>query len=198
MIKVSSLMIKKLGFTLIELLVVIAVVGILTAIGLVVYKGIKEKTNYTKIVADMDAFYNSAMIYEKTKGFFPVDQNPGVSPDLVPETMQAWPVSPCAPDVVYDWDSWLDHNAVDTDGKKWTPIIRVSLRRINNDQGVNDDTTLFYQCIQPNNQGKCTCEDVTFPGDSYCKSLGGSVKNLLTLSLSCDDLKSTAKFPSLP
>lgn len=50
---------KSLGFTLVELLVVISIIAILSVIGMVVYRGIIDRVQNTKLQADFDSMYKN-------------------------------------------------------------------------------------------------------------------------------------------
>lgn len=190
---------NKKGFTLVELLIVISILSALSVVGIVAYSGISKKAAVGKIVSDMDAIYKSAQVFNSINGNYPSDVGPGTDPGFVnAKTLTEWPVSPCAPDVVYDWDnwgSWYNDPAF--------PIVRVSIRRKIDDTGADDDTTLFYMCLQQNKLGTCTCETVGLPpsyytggtvGPGYCRGYN-SVNAQTLANLNCDDLKSTTKYP---
>lgn len=170
------------GFTLVELLVVISVIAILATIGYAIFSGTRKQAVMAKIVSDMQAIKTAASVYNYKYGNYPDDVWPGENPGL--DTLDQWPTSPCAPDTVYDWDKWQDWN-----NRPSFPIVRVSLRR------TNDDTTIFYMCIEENKLGTCTCYEDNFNTPGFCKGYNSvSTDNLSDID--CEDILSTTKYSS--
>ncbi|MBI2595257.1 prepilin-type N-terminal cleavage/methylation domain-containing protein [Candidatus Daviesbacteria bacterium] len=183
----------KLGYTLIELLITVTIIVILVGLGIVLYRNIFNKTKQTKIIVDMEAVGTAANLYEKTTEKFPADVGGGSAPAIVPQYLKEWPTSPCAPNIVYDWESWLSWGE---SSSTWTPIVRISLRRVKLSDGSPDDTTIYYACVQPNKNGSCTCNDYTptFPDQHFCK--GYAPIEDAPKDLKCDYMMDTTRFPS--
>lgn len=62
---------KKSGFTIVELLIVIVVIGILAAITLVAYNGIRQRATETSIKSDLASAHKKIMLYSASKDRFP-------------------------------------------------------------------------------------------------------------------------------
>jgi prepilin-type N-terminal cleavage/methylation domain-containing protein len=69
---------KQPGFTIVELLIVIVVIAILATIGVVAYRGILGRANYTKRLQDMATIRKALQLYKVDNGQFPsANPNPG-------------------------------------------------------------------------------------------------------------------------
>lgn len=79
------------GFTLIELLVVISIIGILTALLLANFVGIRERGKDAKIKSDMDAIVKNLRLYYNDNQSYPVSATPPescatmVTANLIPD-----------------------------------------------------------------------------------------------------------------
>jgi len=62
---------RRRGFTLLELIVVITIIGILTSIVVVSTRGAGPKARHTKVVADMKAIHDVAMMLYNSTGKWP-------------------------------------------------------------------------------------------------------------------------------
>lgn len=62
---------KQHGFTIVELLVVVVVIAILAAITIVSYNGIIARAENTKLLANVDAWTKTLLLYKAEKGVFP-------------------------------------------------------------------------------------------------------------------------------
>lgn len=113
------------GFTLLELLVVISAIGLLATIVLVSLNYVRAKSNFTKIVGDLDQIAKAIELYNTSFGKYPDDKtsaevdgssqsitdndydgNPEFAPDIIPTYLPFWPQSPCSiSDYQYDYDN---------------------------------------------------------------------------------------------
>lgn len=72
----TSCMIKsKSGFTIVELLIVIVVIGILAAITIVAYNGIRDRATTARRLSDMDVITKALEMYKTQKGYYPAVQS---------------------------------------------------------------------------------------------------------------------------
>ena len=99
---------KQSGFTLVELMIVIIIIGIITAIAIPKFSGMKLKANATRIISDFNMFQNALFRYHLDTGEYPRDRYPGGSvpelEDYLPEGFK-YNLRPEL-DVRYDWDKW--------------------------------------------------------------------------------------------
>lgn len=100
----------KKGFTLVELMVAVSIIGILAAVGVVIYSGSTRDAQNTKRVQDLVAISHALELYKSLHGHYPntpvigtfqrVDNAIGVSPPasatnaLVPQFMAQMPCDP--------------------------------------------------------------------------------------------------------
>jgi len=123
--KLKKIINNKNGFTLIEILVVISAIGLLATIVLVSLNYAREKSNFAKIVGDLDQIAKAIELYNTSFGKYPEDKTPadvnGVSesitdndfngilenaPDIIPNYLPSWPQPPCSiQDYQYDYDN---------------------------------------------------------------------------------------------
>jgi prepilin-type N-terminal cleavage/methylation domain-containing protein len=96
--------IARRGFTLVELLVVIAIIGILSTIVYISVANVKQRSNYSRVLADMQQINGAARAYEAVSNVYP--SNPvtvGTLPaELSPYLAGGWPTPPCK-DYKYDF-----------------------------------------------------------------------------------------------
>ncbi len=104
-------MLNKKGYTLVEILVVLIVLGILALIGYsTVTTRYKEKSYYTRSIAELNAMANATNLYVSKYNDYPPDEARNV-PAGVKEFVQGqegieeWPTAPY-PGSVYDYDFW--------------------------------------------------------------------------------------------
>ena len=71
MLTLYQMKISKLGFTLVELLVVIAIIGILSAIGIVVYQAVNRNSRDAKRQADLKFIQEALEQYHADQFFYP-------------------------------------------------------------------------------------------------------------------------------
>lgn len=62
---------SKYGFTIVELLIVIVVIGILAAISVTAFNGIKERAYNTQVAVSINAYLKALVIYKEVKGDYP-------------------------------------------------------------------------------------------------------------------------------
>ncbi|MCD4846825.1 MAG: prepilin-type N-terminal cleavage/methylation domain-containing protein [Candidatus Aegiribacteria sp.] len=105
------------GFTLVELMIVIIIVGILAAIAVPKFMGMKLNAHAARIISDYDMFRTALYRYYAVSGEFPRDRYPG---GAVPELIEYLPdgfkynLRPEL-DVRYDWEKWVSN------GNPWYP-----------------------------------------------------------------------------
>jgi len=79
MIKLSKRSAAASGFTIVELLIVIVVIGILGAITVVAYNGIRDRAQNTQFLSAIDAYEKLLKMYKADHGHYPAtiiyDQN---------------------------------------------------------------------------------------------------------------------------
>lgn len=63
---------KQNGFTIVELLIVIVVIGILAAISLVAYTGVKERGTYAKMRTELSSLNKAIQLYYADNGSYPI------------------------------------------------------------------------------------------------------------------------------
>lgn len=102
---------KNRGFTLLEVLMVITLIGILSGITYsVIVPKWRERTYYTRSVAEMSSIANGMKLYVAKYNDYPPDANRNL-PSGIQEFVQGqeaandWPYAPF-PGSVYDWDNW--------------------------------------------------------------------------------------------
>jgi len=95
-------------FTLIELIVVIAIIGILAAIGLMQFYKAKDRTNYSRVLADMTQIAKAVKVYAvQNNNVYPADKPHGEMPDGLAEYFNgSWPTTPCGSSYSYDYQYW--------------------------------------------------------------------------------------------
>lgn len=62
---------RSTGFTIVELLIVIVVIGILAAITIVAFNGIKDRSENVKTTTAVRSYATAIMNYQVTNGFYP-------------------------------------------------------------------------------------------------------------------------------
>lgn len=97
---------KYLGFTIVEIMVVISIIGILATLVTINIVGAKKRSNYTKILTDMDSIADAIKLYREETGAWPVDQNRNTLPTepTFAQYLPSWPKSPCS-SIVYDYEN---------------------------------------------------------------------------------------------
>lgn len=100
------------GFTIIEILIVVVVIGILAMICYTSYYGIKEKTYYTRALAEFKVMRAAAERYYLDHDEYPADVArdlpPGLEAYVSDSEGRDWPHAPW-PGSVYDWDAYENH-----------------------------------------------------------------------------------------
>jgi prepilin-type N-terminal cleavage/methylation domain-containing protein len=104
------------GFTIVELLIVIVVIGILAAITIVAYNGIRHRSNIAKSQSDLKGMQRLLALYHADNGsypntyvagerewFFTSEQGDGFIPGIVPKYVSALP-RPTVGAYMYDSD----------------------------------------------------------------------------------------------
>ena len=94
---------KQSGFTIVELLIVIVVIGILAAIVLVAFNGIRTNAENTKTIQAVAQYVKAINIYATTKGQYPIVT--GVYPCLGPHPGACGRVTAGASCLVYGGSS---------------------------------------------------------------------------------------------
>lgn len=95
------------GFTLLELLIVCAVIGIIANIMIPGLQSAVYRAKAGKIIEDFNMVNTMVHQHYADKGFFPLDQTPGVEPpELTPyiQNRLIW----VHQDYAYDWELWMD------------------------------------------------------------------------------------------
>jgi|SRR5690606_7971121 len=82
----------KRGFTIVELLIVIVVIGILAAISMVTYNGVRERASFTAMKADMTTIKQALELYRIDVGHYPISHS----------DPRFWPVGDC----INHWCGW--------------------------------------------------------------------------------------------
>lgn len=62
---------QKLGFTIVELIVVITIIGLLTAIGIMAWGGLRNRAISTKVTNSLTAYVNAFTLYGNEEGHYP-------------------------------------------------------------------------------------------------------------------------------
>jgi prepilin-type N-terminal cleavage/methylation domain-containing protein len=99
------------GFTLLELMICIFLLGVLATITYsVIVPNYRERTYYTRAVAEENTIANAVNLYVAKYNVYPDDVSRGL-PTGISEFIQTgqgshdWPDAPW-PGSVYDWDNW--------------------------------------------------------------------------------------------
>lgn len=99
------------GFTLVEILIIVIVLAILATIGYsTVTRRYREKTYYTRAIAELNSMANATSLYVAKYNEYPEDENRNVPAGLKEfvqgqEGIDEWPSAPF-PGSVYDYDYW--------------------------------------------------------------------------------------------
>ncbi len=62
---------KLTGFTIVELLIVIVVIGILAAISIVAFSGVRQRANESAAVAELSSLTKQFDMFRVTEGYYP-------------------------------------------------------------------------------------------------------------------------------
>lgn len=97
---------RRPGFSLIEIMIVVSVIGILAAIVLPVYRGVREKSQAVAAAASMVQIAKALDHYHATHGDWPGDLNrrqlpPELKPYLPNDDFKTGPIGG-----VWDYDDW--------------------------------------------------------------------------------------------
>jgi prepilin-type N-terminal cleavage/methylation domain-containing protein len=184
-------LLEKKGFTLIELLMIITLIGILSGITYsIAVPRWRERTYYTRSVAEMSSIANGMKLYVAKYNDFPPDASRNL-PSGIQEFVQGqeakddWPAAPF-PGSVYDWDNWPP----DGNGPLQTYQISIRFCGIGDDAGCKkmakkylagrtsdailnswDSYSAMYYCVK----GSCRSHQskpINHPG--FCINCGSS------------------------
>lgn len=105
----KSIFFKPAGFTLIELFLVLVIIGILSAIVILISSQWYEAAYLARAKADLRSIYYSLQLYAGDhNGNYPSDTNRDVPPGLEEYLSPGlWPYA-AWPQSVFDWDNWDD------------------------------------------------------------------------------------------
>ncbi|OYX43365.1 hypothetical protein B7Y94_01485 [Candidatus Saccharibacteria bacterium 32-49-12] len=102
------------GFTIVELLIVIVVIGILAAISIVAYNGVREKAELAELKQNLSSLNKAVLMYHAENGSYPVSTSwrgnnqvvddsfiPGLAPQYIATTPQVKPHGASRPTFLY-------------------------------------------------------------------------------------------------